>query len=107
VSVHQNSYPRAAEKGAQVFFAPASEDGKRISGTIQNMLNANLDSHRSARPGDYYVLQCSDYASVLVECGFLSNPDEEKLLVSATYQEKVAYAIFSGIHAALQSEAAK
>ncbi len=104
VSIHQNSYPRAQEKGAQVFYAPKSEQGREVALTMQQMLNLNLDSVRVPKEGDYYILQCSQYPSMLIECGFLSNPAEEKLLVSATYQEKVAYTIFTGIHTILYGE---
>ena len=101
VSVHQNSFPRSNQTGAQVFYAPKSEEGKRISDIMQSILNANLNSDREAKQGDYFILQCSEFPSMLVECGFLSTPEEEKLLVSAAYQEKVAYSIFTGIHSIL------
>ena len=101
VSVNQNSFPRSNQTGAQVFYAPKSEEGKRISDIMQSILNANLNSDREAKQGDYFILQCSEFPSMLVECGFLSTPEEEKLLVSAAYQEKVAYSIFTGIHSIL------
>ena len=103
VSIHQNSYPRGTEKGPQVFYAPKSEEGKRISDIMQATLNASLEFDRMSKPGDYFILQCSEYPSILVECGFLSTAEEEKRLISATYQEKVAYSIFTGIHSILQS----
>lgn len=104
VSIHQNSYPRSLEKGAQVFYAPKSENGESAAKVMQEILRVNLDTHRIAKTGDYYILQCSPYLSMIVECGFLTNPTEEKLLVSATYQEKIAYTIFTGIHAILYPE---
>lgn len=104
VSVHCNSYPRHDQVGAQVFYAPGSEDGKAKAETMQNVLAATLQTDRLAKSGDYFILQCSEYPSLLVECGFLSTPSEEKLLVSAAYQEKVAYAIFTGIHLILGGE---
>ena len=48
--------------------------------------------------GDYYILNCSEYPSVLCECGFLSNSKEENLLITASYQEKVAYTIYSAVN---------
>ena len=103
VSVHCNSYPRADQRGAQVFYAPNSETGKQMADTMQSVLGATLDTDRVAKSGDYFILQCSSTPSLLVECGFLSTPSEEKLLVSSSYQEKVAYAIFSGIHTILST----
>ena len=50
----------------------------------------------SALVGDYYMLKCTDNPSVIVECGFLSNADDEKLLISDDYRKKIAYAIFKG-----------
>lgn len=105
VSIHQNSYPRAMEKGAQVFYSPGSTAGKDAAERMQQILSINLGTHRNAMKGDYYILQCSEYLSLIVECGFLSNPEEEKVLVSATYQEKVAYTIFTAIHSILYPSA--
>lgn len=102
VSVHCNYYPRSTIRGAQVFYAPGSEDGKAKAAVIQSLLNTNLEaSKRVEASGDYYILQCTAYPSVLVECGFLSSPEDEKLLVDAEYQDKVAYTIFTGIHSVL------
>ncbi len=98
VSIHQNFFPRANQRGAQVFYAPGSEIGEEIANSMQKVLNANLEaSKRSPQEGDYYILRCSEYPSILIECGFLSNAEDEKLLLQATYQEKVAYTIFCGI----------
>ena len=104
VSIHCNQYPRASVRGAQVFYAPDSEAGKTSAAVVQSLLNTNLEaSKRVEAPGDYYILQCSQYLSLLVECGFLSSPDDEKLLIDADYQDKVAYTVFSGIHAVLNA----
>ena len=51
----------------------------------------------SALKGDYYILNCTDYPSVIAECGFLSNPEEDALLNTQEYQKKVAYALYKGI----------
>lgn len=108
VSIHCNYYPRSNVRGAQVFYAPNSEDGKNKASVLQSLLNTNLEaSKRVEAPGDYFILQCSPYASLLVECGFLSSPEDEKLLVDADYQDKVAYTVFSGIHSVLMSKEAE
>lgn len=102
ISIHQNFYPRSSVRGAQVFYAPGSEDGKQKAEAMQSVLCNSLGSRRNAMSGDYFILQCSKTPSLLVECGFLTTPSEEKQLVTASYQEKVAYAIFTGIHTILE-----
>lgn len=105
VSIHQNYFPRSKERGAQVFYAPKSERGAEMATLMQKLLNGNLEaSKRNAAKGDYYILQCTDYPSLLIECGFLSNPEDEHLLLQAPYQEKVAYTIFCGIELLLNTK---
>ncbi|MCI9518922.1 MAG: N-acetylmuramoyl-L-alanine amidase [Clostridia bacterium] len=102
ISIHQNFYPRSSVRGAQVFYAPGSETGKAMADSMQSIINMNLEAcDRTAMQGDYYVLQCSEVPSLLVECGFLSNPDDEKLLLDADYQKKIAYTIYTGINTIL------
>ena len=86
-------------RGAQVFYAPGSETGKTMAEKMQAALNTNLEAcTRTAHEGDYYILQCSSTPSLLIECGFLSNPEDEKLLLDTSYREKIAYTIFTGIN---------
>ncbi|MCL2375108.1 MAG: N-acetylmuramoyl-L-alanine amidase [Firmicutes bacterium] len=101
ISIHQNSFPSPTVRGPQVFFAPRSEEGERKATIMQNVLNANLDADRIPRPGDFFILQCNEFPALLIETGFLSNPEEERLLISAAHQEKVAYSLFVGIHTIL------
>lgn len=99
ISIHLNKYPTTSRKGAQVFFKQSCETGTVIAQKIQNQLNANINLHRAYPPlkGDYYILNCSDIPSVIVECGFISNPEEERLLITPSYQDKIAYNIFAGV----------
>ncbi len=99
VSIHLNKYPTLSRKGAQAFFKQSCERGELAAKKIQNQLNKNINLHRAyqALKGDYYILNCSDIPSVIAECGFISNPEEEQLLISDEYQDKLAYNIFSGI----------
>ena len=107
ISVHQNYYPLSSVKGAQVFYNGESEIGKAVAEKMQGSLNGALSCERVAKSGDYYILNCTKYPSVIAECGFLSNADEESLLVKAEYQEKIAYALFSSAHAYLSGEQIK
>ena len=98
VSIHMNSHPSKSSRGAQAFFYQGDEVGRILADTIQQELVKNIDGARkSSSSGDYYILNCTQNPSVMIECGFLSNPEEEKLLSTDEYQEKMAYFIFSGI----------
>ena len=100
ISIHQNSFPQAGVKGAQVFYYNGSEEGKKLSEYIQARLKSDLDNtnQRQAKANtDYYILKNILVPTALVECGFLSNPNEEGLLNSEEYQQKVAWSIYLGI----------
>ncbi len=97
ISVHQNFYSDRSRRGGQAFFDKNSESGKHLAESIQNKLNAIYEnSTHSALVGDYFMLKCTQNPSVIVECGFLSNPEDEALLITEEYQQKIAYAIFQG-----------
>ncbi|MCI1931604.1 MAG: N-acetylmuramoyl-L-alanine amidase [Clostridia bacterium] len=100
VSIHQNSFPSEEIKGAQVFYHGSSDEGKELAGFIQKKLSEILDNsnERVEKSNEsYYILRKVDIPAVIVECGFLSNPDEEIKLNSNEYQNKTAWAIYCGI----------
>ncbi len=100
ISIHQNSYPSEKAKGAQVFYFRKSENGHLLADCIQKSLIQCLDEKntRTAKENNnYYVLKNTDIPSVIIECGFLSNPEEERLLNTEEYRLKTAWAIFDGI----------
>lgn len=98
VSIHQNSYSNHSLRGAQVFYDKTSDISKQIADSIQEEFRKNLNhGNKYASPGDYYMLKCTYAPSVIVECGFLSNAEEEKLLISQDYQEKIVENIYVGI----------
>lgn len=98
ISVHMNEYPISTRRGAQVFYKPKDENGRRLALNVQESLNEMESAVRScsALTGDYYILNCSKYPSIIVECGFLSNPDDDMLLNTEEYREEISYAIFKG-----------
>lgn len=98
ISIHQNFCPIPSRRGAQVFFDKSSENGKLFADCIQKSLNdmPQCVKQNSALAGDYYMLKCTPNPSVLIECGFLSNEDDEALLTDESYQKAIAYAIFKG-----------
>ena len=108
ISVHQNFFSMRSRRGAQVFFREDSAPSRSLATHIQTSLNAMPEcvKQSNALKGDYYVLNCSDYPSVIVECGFLSNAEDEKLLVTEEYQRKIASAILKGSLAFLTAETA-
>ncbi|MCI9009786.1 MAG: N-acetylmuramoyl-L-alanine amidase [Clostridia bacterium] len=98
ISVHQNFFSMTSRRGAQVFFRNDSSSSRTLACAIQTAFNEMPETAKkySALAGDYYVLNCSDYPSVIVECGFLSNPEDEALLITQDYQKKVASVIAQG-----------
>ncbi len=98
ISLHQNSYTNHSLHGAQVFYDKTSEISKQIANFIQEEFTKSLtQSNKFTSPGDYYMLKCTTAPSVIVECGFLSNAEEEQLLQTPEYQEKIVNAIYLGI----------
>ena len=99
ISIHMNKFSVSSRRGAQVFYKEGDAKGTLLAKSIQNAFNNMEESPRqsSALKGDYYILNCSSYPSVIAECGFLSNPEDEALLITEEYQDKVAYTIFKGI----------
>ncbi len=98
ISIHQNFCPLPSKRGGTVFFEKSSDCGRELAQNIQKNLNAMKEcvKDNEALAGDYYMLKCTKSPSVIVECGFLSNADDEALLITAEYQKSVAYAIFKG-----------
>lgn len=99
VSIHQNSYS-AGTKGAQVFYYSNSAESKEFAAVLQNTVKEKLadGNHRVEKGNDsYYMLKKSEGIFAIIECGFLSNPEEEELLKSDTYQQSMAEAIAEGI----------
>ena len=99
ISIHQNSYPDAEVYGAQCFYPTESEEGKKLASIIQNQIitSTNQTKIREIKDNnDYYLLKHSSTPIVIVECGFLSNPAEEQLLLTDEYQRKMAWSIYLG-----------
>jgi len=107
ISIHQNSFPQASVKGAQVFYYEKSEKSKLLAELIQEELNemTGAEKKRTAKAnGNYYLLLNVKPPIVIVECGFLSNPSEAALLITEEYQEQVAWNIHMGIMQYLNSK---
>ena len=100
VSIHQNSYSDPGVKGPQVFYYEDSEGGKELELAIQENMNRKLSIARprvAKENRTYYLLKRSPGVINIVECGFLTNPEEAALLQTEKYQRKVAEAVADGI----------
>ena len=98
ISIHMNSFPLPSCTGAQVFYAKGSELGFNLAKSVQTSLSKTFENARDyVTVGDYFVLNYSTMPSILIECGFLSNPTEETVLQKDAYCEKFCYHILAGI----------
>ena len=93
MSIHQNSFPNGAYHGAQVFYANENLSLPFAERT-QTLLRETLDpsNQRAAKPisKDVYLMNHISCRAILVECGFLTNPEEEAKLRSSVYQCQLA-----------------
>jgi N-acetylmuramoyl-L-alanine amidase len=98
LSIHVNSIASPVWRGAQVFHKAGEGNSKVIAEAIQQELRRILaNTDREVKPGNYYVLNEAKSPAVLVECGFLSNPEEARLLADRAYQSKLAWAVYAGL----------
>lgn len=106
VSIHQNSFPSEAEKGAQVFYFSESEEGVKIAQILQNHLKIlDPENKREIKENNsYFLLKRTKTPTVIVECGFLSNWAEAEKLTETEYQKEIAQVISEGILAYMNQE---
>ena len=108
VSIHMNSFTDGSASGVHIFYNDDSEDLKGAAEYIKNRIGeitgAKLHDIKKASK-DIYLMKNSQVPAILVECGFLSNPEEEKLLKDEYYQSKMAWAIADGIMEYLSNNA--
>lgn len=102
VSIHQNHFSSSKYKGAQVFYSPQfSEQSSLLAESIQESIVYYLqkDNKRQIKPcgTSVYLIYKAVKPAVLVECGFLSNPDDSENLQNEIYQRKMALCIAIGI----------
>lgn len=107
VSIHVNFYPSKYRRGIQTFFN--KKEDEELARSLQESLNDSLNKptinrNFSALWGDYYILANSNVPATIVETGFLSNSEDEELLLTPSYRMKLAYQIFIGIKRYLSSD---
>ena len=98
VSIHMNRFTNKSLRGAQTFYNEGNILGEKLATCVQEEFKNLLEkSDKAPSTGDYFMVKCTETASIIAECGYLSNIEDEKLLTTESYQDKVAYAIFCGI----------
>lgn len=98
ISVHMNSYIKHSLRGAQAFYDKNSEISKQLALSIQAQFAEHLEaSDKGVSIGDYFMLKCTEAPSIIAECGFLSNEDDEQLLLTDEYQNKIVQCIVAGV----------
>lgn len=106
ISIHQNIFADSRYAGAQVFYAK-SADSKLLAQQLQANLVSTLNkgSNRKCKPSDsVYLMQHINCTGVLVECGFLSNPQEEAKLRDPVYQQKLCCVIAATVSGSLSGK---
>lgn len=101
VSIHMNSFPSPSSHGLQVWYSPGQAGAKDLAEKIQRNVTEQLqpDNHRKvkASTGSIYLLDRAENPTVLIECGFLTNPEECARLESTAYQKELSFVIFGAI----------
>ena len=100
VSVHLNKGDSASYSGWQTFYKKDNEESKRLATVIQDDLKETIDvdNKRVAHEiSNIYLIDNVEIPISIVECGFLSNPQEAEKLLTDDYQNKLAWGIYSGI----------
>lgn len=100
VSIHLNKIPQSQYYGWQTFFKKDNENSIKLAKSIQSNLNNAVqreNKRESLAITGKYIIDNVEIPTTIVECGFLSNPEEEALLQTDEYQNKLAWGIYNGI----------
>ena len=100
LSIHLNKIPQSQYWGWQCFYKNQNEKSMSLAKSLQSALNETIqkENKRVAMKLDtVYIMKHVEIPISIVECGFLSNPEEEKLLLDEEYQTKLAWGIYTGI----------
>lgn len=100
VSIHLNKIPQPQYYGWQCFYKNGDEKSINLAKGLQSSLNEAIQKENkrvAMKLDNVYIIKHVEIPISIVECGFLSNPDEEKLLLTDEYQDKLAWGIYNGI----------
>lgn len=100
ISVHQNRFEQPQYDGAQVFYAAANPESEHLAQAIQQTVVSHLQPQNNrmikAATDGVYLMHHTTVPAVLIECGFMSNPQELQNLKDEQYRQKMAFAIMAG-----------
>lgn len=106
VSIHMNAFPQSQYRGLQVYHSPNNAHSQALAQSIQSRVSEQLqpDNHRRIKRAgsEIYLLYHLNCPAVLVECGFLSNPDECRALADQSYQKQLAFLLFTSIRESME-----
>ena len=102
ISIHQNTFSDPQFKGAQMFYSNQNTESEQLAAIMQKRFVNNLqpDNQREIKlcGSELYLCYYCTNPAIMVECGFLSNAEEANKLTNNSYQQKVAFTVFSGIN---------
>ena len=100
ISIHLNKIPQSQYYGWQTFFKQNNEKSEQLAKSIQAELNNSIqktNKREALKITGKYIVEHVEIPITIIECGFLSNPEEEKFLQEDEYQNKLAWGIYNGI----------
>ncbi len=101
ISIHMNTFPEAKYWGAQIYYSPNHEGSRALAVCLQGELMSRLqpENHRASKAAgdEIYLLSRAEAPAILIECGFLSNPEENQKLSSEDYRKELSFVLFCGI----------
>ena len=100
VSIHLNKISESQYSGWQTFYKNSDENSKKLATSIQNSLNSTISNNYDRIPhtiSNVYIMKNVEIPITIVECGFLSNKEDEARLKTDEYQEQLAWGIYNGI----------
>ena len=100
LSIHMNTFGESKYSGLQVYYSNNNKDSERLACAVQTNVKKEVqpNNNRKIKDGkDIYILENIDNVAVLIECGFLSNPEEAKKLSEKEYQKMLSFSIICGI----------
>lgn len=110
VSIHMNFYPSSVRRGTQVFMSDNRVNSKEFAKVLQSKINSDVNLPTNGRAfsplsGDFYIVECTKTPSIIVECGFLSNPLDDALLNTEEFRDSLTTCLADGIMTFLASRA--
>ena len=100
ISIHLNKIPQSQYYGWQTFYKNNNEKSKQLAKSLQEELNSSIqreNKREALKITGKYIIEHVEIPISIVECGFLSNPEEAMLLQQDDYQDKLAWGIYNGI----------